>query len=127
VVAAAGNDGLGNKRYPAAEKDVMAVGAHDRGAEQLAPFANHGDWVEVAAPGVGVLSALPGGGFGTWSGSSMAAPFVAGQAAVLAALAPDEKSKKIVDAIRKSSRKPGRGNKVKHGLIDILGSIDELD
>ena len=127
VVAAAGNEGLGHKRYPAAEKDVMAVGAHDRSAEQLAPFANHGDWVEVAAPGVGVLSALPGGGFGTWSGSSMAAPFVAGQAALLAALAPDEKPKKVIEAIRKSSHKPGRGNKVKHGLIDILGSIGELD
>ena len=127
VIAAAGNDGLGDKRYPAADKDVLAVGAQDRLGEQLASFANHGDWVEVAAPGVGVLSALPGGGFGTWSGSSMAAPFVAGQAALLAAVAPDEKPKKLIEAIRKSSHKPGRGNKVKHGMIDIIGSLDELD
>lgn len=127
VVAAAGNDGLGDKRYPAAEKDVMSVGAHDRGAEQMASFANHGDWVEVAAPGVAVMSALPDGRFGTWTGSSMAAPFVTGQAALLAAFAPDEKSKKVIEAIRKSSRKPGRGHKIKHGMIDILGSIDELD
>lgn len=127
VVAAAGNDGRGDKRYPAADKDVMSVGAHDRGAEQLAPFANFGDWVQVAAPGVGVMSALPDGGFGTWSGSSMAAPFVTGQVALLAAAAPNEKSKKVIEAIRKSSHKPGRGNKVKHGMIDILGSLDEMN
>lgn len=126
IVAAAGNDGRGDKRYPAADKEVMAVGAHDRAAEELASFANHGDWVEVAAPGVAVMSALPDGQYGTWSGSSMAAPFVTGQVAVLAAFSPDEKSKKFIDAIRKSSRKPGRGNKVKHGIIDIVGSIDEL-
>ena len=127
VVAAAGNDGLGDKRYPAAEKDVMSVGAQHRNGEQMAPFANYGDWVEVAAPGVGVMSALPDGQFGTWSGSSMAAPFVTGQAALLAAISADEPPKKVIEAIRKSSHKPGRGHKVKHGLIDILGSIDELD
>ena len=127
VVAAAGNDGRGDKRFPAAEKDVMSVGAQDLAGEQMAPFANYGDWVEVAAPGVGVMSALPDGEFGTWSGSSMAAPFVTGQVALLTAVAPDAEPKKLVNAIRKSSHKPGMGYKIKHGLIDILGSIDELD
>lgn len=127
VVAAAGNDGRKDERYPAGEKDVMSVGALDQDAEEMATFANHGKWVEVAAPGVSVMSALPDGQFGTWSGSSMAAPFVAGQAALLIALAPDEKPKNVVNAIRKSSRKPDHGNKVKYGMIDILGSFDELD
>lgn len=127
VVAAAGNDGRGDKRFPAADKDVMSVGAQDRAGEQMASFANHGDWVEVAAPGVGVMSALPDGQYGSWSGSSMAAPFVTGQVALLAAIAPDAQPKKLVNAIRKSSRKPGMGYKIKHGLIDIMGSIGELD
>ncbi len=126
VVAAAGNDGLANKRYPAADKEVMSVGALDVDAEEMASFANHGDWVEVAAPGVSVLSALPGGRFGTWSGSSMAAPFVAGQAAILAAVSPDDKAKQTLQAIRKSSRKPDHGNRVKYGMIDILGSLQNL-
>ncbi len=127
VVAAAGNDGLGDKRYPAAEKDVMSVGAADIGTRQMASFANHGGWVEVAAPGVSVMSVLPDGQFGIWSGSSMAAPFVSGQAALLVAVSRDEKPKKVVDAIRKSSRNPDRGNKIKYGMIDLIGSLDELD
>ncbi len=126
VVAAAGNDGLDDKRYPAAEKDVMSVGALDLDAQEMASFANHGGWVEVAAPGVSVMSALPDGQFGIWSGSSMAAPFVTGQAALLIAVSTEQKPKKVINAIRKSSRKPGHGHKIKYGMIDLMSSFDEL-
>jgi subtilisin family serine protease len=127
VVAAAGNDGGKAKRYPAADKDVLAVGAADGDGAGLAAFANHGDWVEVAAPGIAVHSTLPNGGYGSWSGSSMAAPFVAGQAALLLDAAPDEKPKKIVEAIEKSSRKADHGNKFKHGVVDVEASLSEFD
>ena len=90
VVAAAGNDASDSEReYPAAEGayGLLAVTASDA-ALRIASFSNFGSWVHIAAPGEGITSAVPGGGFGTWSGSSMAAPLAAGTAALVRALNP---------------------------------------
>ena len=84
VVAAAGNDSSANvKEYPAAEgaHGLLSVGASNA-AGRLAGFSNNGSWVMLAAPGEGITSAVPGG-FGTWSGTSMAAPLAAGTAALI--------------------------------------------
>lgn len=92
VLAAAGNSGNDTERlYPAAEevKGARAVTATTE-RQGLAPFANHGGWIKLAAPGEAVISTVPGGGWGTWSGTSMAAPLAAGTAAlVLGTPAPD--------------------------------------
>ena len=58
LVAAAGNDNTSNKMYPAAYDDVIAVAATDYN-DQKASFSNYGDWVDVAAPGVDILSTVP--------------------------------------------------------------------
>ena len=90
VVAAVGNDASESLRqYPAAEGvyGLLAVGASNA-ASRLASFSNFGSWVDVAAPGDGITSSVPGGGFGTWSGTSMAAPMAAGAAALLRAREP---------------------------------------
>ncbi|MEV0676649.1 S8 family serine peptidase [Actinosynnema sp. NPDC050436] len=82
VVAAAGNGGTSRPVWPAALPEVVAVGAD-------AEFSNHGEWVDVIAPGVGVASSFvrlgaggDGGvrreyGFARWSGTSFAAPHAA--------------------------------------------------
>ncbi len=80
LVAAAGNSG-GPVGEPAKYKSVIAVSAIDS-ANLIAGFSSRGPEVELCAPGVNVLSTIPGGGYGTKSGTSMACPHVSGAAAL---------------------------------------------
>ena len=66
----------------------LAVTAHTP-QRTLASFANRGPWVEIAAPGESIISTFPGGGYATWSGTSMASPLAAGTAALVLASLPD--------------------------------------
>lgn len=83
VVAAAGNERTSRRSYPAAYSTVIAVSATTR-SDNLASFSNRGDWVDVAAPGVDILSTRASGGYGRESGTSVAAPFVSALAGLLA-------------------------------------------
>jgi hypothetical protein len=87
VVAAAGNDGGTKPRYPAAYADAVAVGATDW-RDRLVWWSQHGDWVDVVAPGVKIASTVPGDHYATGSGTSFSAPLVSGSAALLLAKHP---------------------------------------
>lgn len=88
LVAAAGNSGHtptglpSTVGQPGKYKSVIAVSAIDS-ANVLASFSSAGPEVEICANGVNVLSTIPGGGYGTKSGTSMACPHVSGAAAVV--------------------------------------------
>ncbi len=92
VVAAAGNDGSSSTvSYPARHGQVVAVGAHEIGRTHSA-FSNRGPELDVSAPGSSIRSTQPGGTYSYKSGTSMAAPHVAGVAALMldAGIAPED-------------------------------------
>lgn len=77
VLAAAGNGGPGAQPvYPAAYEDVVAVTAHNR-SHQAYYLANQGDYIDLAAPGVGIIAVDTFGGLSAFSGTSYAVPFAA--------------------------------------------------
>jgi subtilisin family serine protease len=92
-VAASGNEGDDNDadpHYPSGYDlpNVISVAAVDQNGN-LANFSNYGQFsVDVAAPGVNILSTIPGNKYATFSGTSMATPHVSGVLALLASYDP---------------------------------------
>jgi parallel beta-helix repeat protein len=88
VVAAAGNDAINVKHYPAAFDEVVAVAATDE-HDNPASFTDYGDWLKVAAPGVNIYSTVLDDTYAYMSGTSMAAPHVSGVAALIWSVFPN--------------------------------------
>jgi subtilisin family serine protease len=146
VVVAAGNDAtLSSLFAPANCRGVISVGASNLLGD-LSSYSNFGEGVTLSAPGgdfgnmPGVLSTLNGGGsqasvpsYATYSGTSMAAPHVAGVVALMLARDPSLTPGQILNRLRTSSRAfpagtdcSGAGTACGSGLLDAANAVGAI-
>ena len=149
LVAAAGNLSSSRKAYPAAFPGVIAVAATGP-SDRLAGYSNHGDWVDVTAPGgtlapgdafylFEILSTYPfdnldnptNESYAWLQGTSMAAPFVSGLASLILAKYPGATPETVTALIRDYSDgiddyNPGKEGVIGKGRINALASLGGL-
>jgi subtilisin family serine protease len=135
VVAAAGNDGGTAdetvEHYPAACNGVIAVGSTDA-AGHHSHFSSSGSWVDVVAPGEGIVTTTrPANGspgfYGSGSGTSFAAPLVAGVAFLLRSADPNASQATIVQRLIATARDLGRAgvdSVYGSGMVDATAALD---
>lgn len=121
MVAASGNDGAGNLRYPANYAPVLSVGSVNS-INQRSAFSSYGSGLDVVAPGEDIYSTNPGGGYGYRSGTSMSAPYVSGLAAILWGIPGYGRANTVSGVIRNTARDlgdPGWDVEYGYGIIQM--------
>ncbi|CAM3789865.1 S8 family peptidase [Mesobacillus thioparans] len=129
MVSAAGNDGSNQPTYPSAYPEVLSVAAVDYNGNR-ANFSNYGDYIDIAAPGVNIPSTFFNSQYAALSGTSMAAPHVAGLAALIKSANPDLKSSQVINIIKSSAIDLGdQGKDIEYGngLIDVNSALQEAN
>ena len=128
MVAASGNEGMSVVSYPAAYGSVIAVGAIDS-SERRASFSNYGSGLDVMAPGVSIYSTQAGDGYQYLSGTSAAAPHVAGVAALMLsvnpALTPEEVGATINSTARDISQ-TGYDPTTGWGIVNAFDAVEQV-
>jgi subtilisin family serine protease len=132
LVAAMGNSGRRETYYPARFDEVIAVGSVDKD-DHHSRFSTTGDHVALCAPGEGIVSAGRQG-YEAGSGTSYAAPFVTGAAALLVARARRQKRKLNGSEVKQllvDSARPAAGDafnpETGHGVLDVASALRRLD
>lgn len=126
VVAAVGNRGSGPS-YPAMYDGVLGVGSIDIGGHR-AQGSQVGSYVDIVAPGAGVLSTTRAGGHDYFDGTSFAAPFVTATAALVRAAAPNLSAAEVADRlIATATPMPGGAGSLEYGagLVDPYRAVTE--
>jgi type VII secretion-associated serine protease mycosin len=126
VVAAAGNrpddDAV---TFPAALPTVVAVGAVDSDGD-LAEFSVTGPEIALTAPGDEVITTLPGGEYAIASGTSFAAPVVAGAAALVRSRFPDLSAAEVIHRLVTTAADagpPGQDDEYGYGVVDLVAAL----
>jgi hypothetical protein len=125
VVAAAGNSGTGASYFPAACPGAVAVSATDANGD-FASFSTFGSQVDLAAPGVDVISTSNDGSYNYGSGTSLAAPMVSGVAALVMAQHPDWSPGQVAAQLEDTAEDRGPAGDdlyYGHGLLDAYGAV----
>ena len=128
-VAAAGNSSTNVESYPAAytQNNVISVAALTS-TGGLASYSNYGStWVDHGAPGSGIYSTLLNGTYGTFNGTSMAAPHVTGAAGLLATMFPTASATQIKAALLDGTANAALAGKTMTGdQLDLTVAINNL-
>ncbi len=125
LVAAVGNEGVAALPYPANFDNVVAVSAVDANGAH-APFSNQGAQVDIAAPGVGLYSAWNDESWVSFTGTSAAAPLIAGGIAALTSqidgLSPSEAAQRLLRNANDAGL-PGADGQLGAGIADLSRSL----
>jgi subtilisin family serine protease/subtilisin-like proprotein convertase family protein len=121
-VTAAGNESSNNAvaaSYPAnyALAGVISVAA-STSSDTLASFSNYGTNVDIAAPGVSILSTVPNNSYASYSGTSMATPHVAGAMALLWGQSPSLTATQLIDLVMSNTDSVLRDRTI-HGRLNV--------
>ena len=131
VIVAAGNSNSSSADYLGARTDCMDVGATDQSGDP-ASFSNYGTWVDVAAPGVSIMSTItdpadPTGDYiSAMDGTSMACPHVVGVAALLESYDPSLTAQDKWDLIVNNTKPYNMSKYVGAGIVDVRACLDAL-
>jgi subtilisin family serine protease len=133
TVIASGNSGyIGAISAPACVSTAVSVGSvcDDRGTycdgpDSVATYSNSADFLSLLAPGSLITSSVPGGGYSTWHGTSMATPHVAGAWAVLKQASQGASVDSILDALR-ATGKSVTDSGITSPRVQIAAAIDQL-
>jgi subtilisin family serine protease len=130
LIAAAGNAGPKSPPlFPASDANVIAVTATDAD-DNLFGVANRGKHIAIAAPGVDILAAAPGGIYQMTSGTSVAAAHVSGLAALLLERKPDltpDAIRKVLLSTATDLGPKGRDDQFGAGLANAYRALQSLD
>ena len=128
TVAASGNGGASMVSYPAAYPSVIAVGSIDS-ALRRATFSNFGTGLDIMAPGVQIYSTQGGGGYQYLSGTSTAAPHIAGVVALMLsvnpALTPTEVGS-VINATATDISRVGYDTATGWGIVDAFRAVEQI-
>lgn len=128
VVASSGNDNLNcDNSSPAGDEGAYTVSSISKNDEKSS-FSNFGQSVEIAAPGEEILSTVPGGGYEYENGTSMAAPIIAGTAALIKAENPNLSPEQIETILNKTAldiEQKGKDEVTGYGLVNAYDAVEE--
>ncbi|NOW92591.1 subtilisin family serine protease [Clostridium beijerinckii] len=127
VVAAAGNDNEDSDNISPAGDGAFTVAAMSYNYKK-ASFSDYGNCIKVSAPGVEILSTVPGG-YEAWDGTSMAAPVATGIAAMVKAEDPNLSPSQIEDVLDSTANdimSKGKNKQSGYGLIDAYNAIKKV-
>ncbi len=131
MVASAGNDNTDSPQYPAYYEHMISVAATNSNDEK-APFSNYGDWVDIAAPGVDILSLRAGGTaigrtYDTYttiaSGTSMACPHISGACALLLSVNPTLTNEDVYDVLMETVDPIPDGICLSDGRLNLFSAV----
>lgn len=127
-VAAAGNSGSNGASYPAAYDctNIISVAASDSNENRASFSQYHAIEVDLAAPGVDVVSSVPGNGYDSYSGTSMATPHVAGGVGLVYSVMGESSAEEIIDLILSTVRPVSAWNGLTAtgGILDVNAALE---